>query len=187
MVRTATPNDENQQNEENELRELLEGYDTERRVSELRQLEVTLVGTDLYFPAATKSTMDSNNGAPVLAVHTKTFKDEKKVTFFPCSPTAPGARKIRLGKTMGCGYMGFSIPLAKLELSFPEERRITLTVNPRKVKDLWVYDISFQEFENEKRNLGAQGQTRQQRSRRKNEPDEVDEAEATYEADEDAI
>lgn len=153
--------------EEKELNELLQGYDDERHISELRDMEVTLVGTSVYIPSATKATMDSNNGAPVMAVRTKTYEAEKKVTCFACLPSAPGARKVRMSKTMGCGYIGFGIPLAKLGLSFPPGRRVTLNVQARQVKDLWVYDISFKQFENEPRHLSDPAQAKEKRTRRK--------------------
>lgn len=138
------------------LESFLQLQKDEANVRQLAQpLEVSLTGTNLYIPAPTRAVMDSNHGAPVMAIETKTHVAEKLVFFYPAAdPDSPGARKLRTTESMGPANVAFGVPLQKLKLKFTVSRRIVLPVQSLDTPDQGtIYWISFADVEKEARDV----------------------------------
>lgn len=134
--------------EHQDTRESEESWDLERRPHELNDLEMSLTETDLYIPARTKWQMDQDNGAPVLALKTKSYPESGAVRMAAAQPGDRAARRLRLTETMGAATLGFGIPLRKLGLSIPAGRKLVFKVK-RLVTDNGVhYEISFNDAAN---------------------------------------
>jgi hypothetical protein len=118
-------------------------------------LEVRLAGNTLYVPSYTRSVMDENHGATVMAIFTNTDVESKTVYFYPAAdPDAKGARKLRTTESMGPALVSFGVPLRKLKLQFKESRRVVLPVHILPTPNHGtVYYISFAEVEIEARNI----------------------------------
>lgn len=119
--------------------------------------------------------MDMDHGSPVAAILTRTFTDKGTVQWAPAPTTnTKGARKVRTTDTLGGAYVAFGIPLRKLRFSPPEERSLTMDVTRIPIANgKVIYEISFAQFENEKRDLDMakrsekkQAKAQKQRQRR---------------------
>lgn len=131
------------------IEQLLEqGWDHERRIHELNELEVRLSGTTMYVPARTKAQMDQDNGSPVASLKTRTFAESGKVWIAPARPGEPGSRKLRPTRTLGAGSFGFGIPLRKLGVTVPEERQFVFKVTRIETSQGVIYEIGFSDAEN---------------------------------------
>lgn len=110
-----------------------------------------------YVPSYTRQVMDRNHGAPVMAVHTRTDEQSKKVFVYPAQdPDSKAARKFRSDETMGPAYFAFGVPLRTLKLKLQPSRRLILPLNILEVPNQGiVYWASFADIEKEVRNVDA--------------------------------
>lgn len=128
----------------------------EHSVNHLEQrMEIHVAGTSAYIPTYTRSVMDQNYGATVMAIHTKTDFPSKKVFFYPADdPKAKGARKLRTPESMGPALVAFGVPLRKLKLKYKVSRRLILPVYTLEVPDQGTtYWVSFADIEMEARDV----------------------------------
>lgn len=125
-----------------------ESWDLERRPHELNDLELHLAGTDLYIPARTKWQMNQDNGAPVLALKTKSYPESGTVRMAAAQPGDRAARKLRLTETMGAATLAFGIPLRKLGMSVPAGRKLVFKVKRLTTGTGILYEISFNDAAN---------------------------------------
>jgi len=137
--------------------EFAQGWDTERTTHELNDLEVNVKGTTLYIPFKTKSDMEEVMGGPVSTVKYRTFPDFR-VWLAPCAPNDPDARPLRsTNDTQSSAQLGFAIPLRKLHVKVPKTRKYTFPLERIQVEGgRVVYEMSFKEFEDERRQVGKQ-------------------------------
>lgn len=137
--------------------EFAQGWDTERTTHELKDLEVNVRGTTLYIPFKTKSDMEEVMGGPVSAVKYRTFSDFR-VWLTPCAPNDPDARALRpTNDTQSSAQLGFAIPLRKLHVTVPKTRKYTFPLERIEVEGgRVVYEFSFRDFEDERRQVGKQ-------------------------------
>jgi len=135
--------------------EFAKGWDSERRIHELNDLELSLRGTTLYMPARTKSDFEETFGGPVTHVKFRTFEDDFLVWLTPCKPTDPEARPLTpTTDTQSAAQLGFAIPLRKMHITVPETRQFTFKVERIPVEGGGaVYEISFKEFRDERRQV----------------------------------
>lgn len=137
--------------------EFAQGWDSERRVHELKDLQVSVRDTALYVPAKTKSEFETTFGGPVTAIKYRTFEDFR-VWLTPCKPDDPDARAIvPTTDTQSAGQVAFAIPLRKLGVKVPLTRTYNFTLTPIPVEGgSTVYEMSFKDFENERRDVDAE-------------------------------
>lgn len=141
------------------LDQFLQQADDSATVHELEQrLELHVADTDAYIPSYTRQVMNQNHGMPVMAVHTRTVKENGRVYVYAAKdPNAKSARKFRASESLGGAYFAFGVPLRALKLKLPKGRRYILPLNILEVAGHGiVYWASFADLEHELRNLGTQ-------------------------------
>ncbi|HYF94752.1 MAG TPA: hypothetical protein VD969_21270 [Symbiobacteriaceae bacterium] len=156
MVAPKIPESPDQMNKLLEV--FLQAKQDGARVHDVEQrLELHVTTTTAYLPSYTRQVMDTNNGAPVMAIHTRTDAKTKRVFLHPAAnPADKAARKLRSAETMGPAYFAFGVPLRALGLKFPASRRIVLPMGTLEVPDQGiVYWVSFANIEKEARNVST--------------------------------
>lgn len=120
-----------------------------------QRLEIRIVQTDAYIPSYTRSVMDKNFGAPVMAMITRTEPESKCIFLMPAKdPDAKEARKLRSADSMGPAFLAFGVPLRKLKLKLDSTRQVVLPLNTLEVPgEGTVYWASFADVENNRRDL----------------------------------
>jgi hypothetical protein len=121
-----------------------------KTVNDLEQrLELHLAGTNAYIPAYTRADMDKENGAPVVALYTKTITETNTVYIYAVKPPIPkDARKLRGSETMGPAYFAFGVPLRTLGLQLPVSRKVILPLTKLPIPEHpMVYVASLAEIE----------------------------------------
>ena len=151
--------------------EFAKGWDEERRVQDLDKLTLALRETTMYIPTRTKLDMDELMGGPTLAVRTRTFEDYR-VWITPCKPDHPDARALRpTTDTHGAAELSFGVQLRKMGLKIPRTRTYVFGVKriPAEGGGV-VYEISFAEFKNKRRDLQAPAAAAKQAKGRRRAP-----------------
>lgn len=135
--------------------EYAQGWDRERSTHELEELLVKVRGTTIAFLAAMKKDMDQVIGAPVKLAKVRTFPEEFKVWVTPAKKADEETRAVHpTSDTEGSATMAFAIPLRKLNIRIPRSRTYVFPVTRIPVEGGGaVYEISFANFENMKRQL----------------------------------
>jgi hypothetical protein len=141
------------------VEEFTQGWDSERKLKELEQVLAILKGTTVTFPAATKADFDAAFGSPVSAVKYRTFPEQAKVWFTPCSPIDKDARSlVMLSDTQSTAQLAFAIPLRKLNIGkVPETRQWVFTLEKVPVEGGGtVYEMSFTDYVDQPRQVDAE-------------------------------
>jgi hypothetical protein len=151
---------QNQYDDQDSLKKALDLFlkakQDERSVTEVEQpLQIHIVGSQAYIPSYTRSVLDKNFGAPVMAIYTRTEADSKTVFIYPAkTPDARGAKKLRSTETMGAAYVAFGVPLRKIGVKLNISRRVILTLNILEVpNEGTVYWASFADIDKERRHI----------------------------------
>lgn len=123
----------------------------EPTVHDLEQrLELHLYGTTGYLPGFTRRVMDRNNGAPIMAIETRTDEETKRVFLQPVNPHEKRGGRLRKDDTLGPAQFAFGVPLRKLGIKLPAARRIILPLTALETPEHRViYWASLSEIEHE--------------------------------------
>lgn len=137
------------------VEEFLKAQPDVANVNQIEQrLQLHVTNTQAYLPSYTRQVMDQNHGAPVVAVHTKTDPQSKKVFIYPAQNPGDRLAKPLRGGLGGPAFFAFGVPLRALHLKLPVDARIVLPLNPLQVPDYGtVYWASLADIEKETRDV----------------------------------